>query len=50
MRRNMKLKNRAEIAEELRFKKNVSVSMIQKEYKVGFKLAAKIYKELVEKR
>lgn len=46
----MKLKNKVEIVEELRSKKNVSVSMIQKEYKVGFKLAAEIYKELVEKQ
>ena len=50
MRRNTRLKNKTEIVEELKSKNNTSVSMIQKKYKVGFKLAVEVYKELTEKQ
>lgn len=38
------------IVRELKNKKNVSVSFIQTRYKIGFKMAVDIYKELTKKR
>ena len=38
--------NKEEIINDLKSRKRISISMIQKKYKAGFKLALEIYKEL----